>query len=281
MADIADDLAENILAGTQRVAHLAQLVLALELHGNGQIALAEAHQSLLHLSGGLCDALDNLEGHHQHDNRRDNHHYNNSNQSNVGGHVLIFDNFVLLILQVLSQLGAGLSSLIQGGSTLTDDHLRRPEPVCPHNGGNLLGLCRPALQRIDKVVKQGAVGQFRRIGVLHILYPRAQLIQLGSNRGELVYIAGQSHVPQVTGGHVIVDPAVSNQRIGFDIVINDVFCIGILLDVHHNQRGDDDDSRDHNGGAETNDQALLNGHVLEVHDVFLPFSSRARAAWAS
>ena len=59
---------------------LAQLVRSGKADRNGQIALAEAHQSAADLGTGLHDAPDNLESHQQHGQRRQNQSHHNSEQ---------------------------------------------------------------------------------------------------------------------------------------------------------------------------------------------------------
>ena len=82
--------------------------------------------------------------------------------------------------------------------------------------------------------------------------------------GKSILIAGEGHIPQVARGNIVVDPAVGDERSGLDLVVQTVR-IRLFLHVHHDQRGDDDQDRRQNRSAKSHYQALLDGHVLEIH----------------
>ena len=239
MAGIADALTQNVLAGPQGFAHLAQLIPPCKGDGDLQIALAEAHQSLPDLAAGLHNALYDLKGYGQNHQGGNHHHGENHAQANIGGHILFRNDLTLLILQEGSQVVSGGRGFVQHGGTVADDPLRGLLLVCTCNGANRFGLLLPCLQSAHEIVEEGAVLLVLGIGILQLLDVHVHFLKLGIDLGQAVLIAGNDHIAQASCGNIIVNTALRNQLVGLDVVIKDVL-VRLFLHVHHHKRRNDD-----------------------------------------
>ena len=256
---------ENLLTGTQGVAHLAQLVLAAELHRHAQVALAEAHQSGADLVAGFGNAPDDLGRYQHHDQGCDHHHRNNDNDADGGRSVLLLNDLLLSALELGSQIVTGRGGGSQLGRTLIHDHGNGTLAVCTGYLNDILGLFAPLRHGIDEGIELGLV--IHGEAFIKLRNGCLQGSHLGLGSIQVAHIAGEDSVPQVPGGDIVVDAALGSPLVGLYVVVDDVL-IGALLGIHHHQGGDNDRQRNQDCSAESHDQAFLDGHVLEIHDAF-------------
>ncbi len=236
-ADVADALAQDLLTGAQGVAHLAQLVAALIVHIDVQLALAEAVQGAMYLTHGGHNAPNDAQGHAQHHGCGNNHDRHNDAQSDVGEGVLLLDNVLLRGPQGVGQGVARLSHLIEHRGTAGDDHLTGPVAVGTGHGDDFTGLLLPLLHKSREGVQLGLVVQGIHAGQPGQLL--AQLADFALGGIQAAGIAGQHPVAQIAGGNVIIDAALGDQLVGSHIAVQNIR-ICALLRIHQNQRCDND-----------------------------------------
>ena len=259
-----------MLAGAQGVAHLAQLAAAVVIHGDVQLALAEAAEGHVNLLHRHHNALDDDQGHPQHHNGGDHQRGHNHADGDVGGQGLLVNDLVLLILELLGQgVALGGRILKPGGAVAGDEGGSLSAAllsIAPGHIDDLLGLDLPRLHRIHKGVQLGPILQ--RVFALQRGQILLQLVDLGKGVVQVGHIAAQHRVPQAASGDVVVDTALRHNIVRADIVVKDTGILA-LLNGHQDNRRDDNDDRDDNCDAVTQDQALSDLHVFN-HGLFPP-----------
>ena len=239
--DILNHAVENPLAGTQSVAHFAQLILAGEADGDAQIALAEAHQCGADLIAGLGNASDDLDGHYHHNDGGDNHDRNNGENANRGGGILLLDDFFLSGLELRGQTVTGSGGSGQLGRAAFGNHGHCALAVGAGHLDNLRSFCAPLLHGVDEGIQDRLV--IHGESIIELCDHRLQLVHFAGGGIQITHFAGKHSVPQAPGGNIIIDAALGNQLIGLYIMIDNIL-ISSLLGAHHHQRGDNDNQRD-------------------------------------
>lgn len=138
--------------------------------------------------------------------------------------------------------------------------------IAPGHVDDLFGLDLPRLHRIHKGVQLGPILQ--RVFALQRGQILLQLVDLGKGVVQVGHIAAQHRVPQAASGDVVVDTALRHNIVRADIVVKDTGILA-LLNGHQDNRRDDNDDRDDNCDAVTQDQALSDLHVFN-HGFFPP-----------
>ena len=237
-ADVADDPGEDVLTGSQSPAHLAQLVLALIVHRNVQVALAETHQGHAHLLGGNHNALDDDTGNADHNNGGDNQGHYDSDHGNVGDGGLPLNDGLLLGLEPGGQGVAGGSRLVQGGGAVLHDHLGRLLLIGADRLADGDSLRLPALNQIQEGIQLGSVLQ--GVDAVQLVQGLGQHIDLAVRGVNAGHVAGQNRVAQVTGGTVVINAALRRQLSGLDIPVQNIGVLPLLY-AHENQRHNNND----------------------------------------
>ena len=158
-AGILDHTDQGMLAAPQGVAHLAQLALALIVHRNIQLALAEAHQGGPDLLRGDHDALDNQERDPDDHQRRNDHSHDDRDDRDGRDHILLADDVRLRRLELLGQGIASGCGLGQDGRAIVHDHRGRLALVGPGRLADIFRLGLPVFHQLDKVVQLRLVVQ--------------------------------------------------------------------------------------------------------------------------
>lgn len=158
VADVFNHSGERILAAAQRVAHIAQLVLALVIHGDVQLALAEAHEGLADLLGRLHDALDQLEGGAQNQDGSHDHHHDDHAEGDQAVALLSVLRIVLCLgQQLVDRLCLGRHIIELGGAAILDQADRGLAVAAVDgvkNGGQLIA---PLVDSGDIVLQLGLI----------------------------------------------------------------------------------------------------------------------------
>ena len=187
-AGILDHAVQSVLAASQCVAHFAQLTLALIVHRDVQLALAEAHQGdpdLLHRDH---DALDDDERKPDHHEGRNDHRYNDGNDRDHGNRVLPLNDLRLFRLEPRGQRIAGGGGLGQGGRAGGYDHIGGLLLVRPGRLANFFGLGLPVLHQRDKVVQLRLILQ--GINAVQLCQLRFQLADFAVGCVNAAHVAG-------------------------------------------------------------------------------------------
>ena len=235
--DILNDAVKHLLAGTQGVAHLAQLVLAHKAHGDGQVALAEAHQSTAHLRAGLNDTSDDPNRHQQHHHSGNHHHADDADDLNSGIAVLLINNFLLRGGQRRGQIVSSCSGSHQLGGAGLRNHGNSALAVCTGCRTDLVGLLTPLCYGGSEGIQQGLVVQ--GINVPKLLNVGFQLAHLAESVVNIAHIAGEHRVPQASGGDIVGNAALGRLVVGLYVLVDNVG-IGTLLGAHHHQAHNND-----------------------------------------
>ena len=244
VADVFNNSGERILTAAQRVAHIAQLVLAFVIHGDVQLALAEAHEGLADLLGRLHDALDQLESGAQNQDGSHGQHRDDHADGKQAAALLSVHSLVLRLgQQIVDCLCLGRHIIELGGAAILDQADRGLAVAAVDGVKNAGQLVAPFVDGVNIVLQLGLI---QRIDLLQRfdlgIHIGKNLVDTGLQLGIAAVAGFQGHIADVPGGDVGVHTDLREGAVGADLILQDVI-VSCSLGIHLQQRCNDDRHR--------------------------------------